>query len=375
MAKQRTNDEFLNELKRVNPCIIPIEEYKMATKKILCKCSQCNSILNMRPCDLLKGHGCATCKIKAAADRRRKTNSEFINELNEANPTIKPLEDYLGCHKKIKFKCLECGNIWITEPSKIIHAGHGCPVCGFEKQVGSITRTNQQFLDELKKINPNIKPLENYIKNNIKIKFECLIDGYQWVATPAKVLSGSTCPKCRGAMNGDNNLFVEKLKTIHPNIQPLEKYKGAYKKIRYRCTICGKESTAVPHNLLSGYGCPKCKTSKGESEIKHFLDDNHIVFEFQKTFDGLNGCGNKKMSYDFYLPKYNMLIEYQGEQHYKPIKYFGGEEKFKIQQEHDELKRKYAKENGYNLLEISYLDFDNIYKILELNLCKERLAV
>lgn len=59
-----------------------------------------------------------------------------------------------------------------------------------------------------------------------------------------------------------------------------------------------------------------------------------------------------------YLKDYNVLLECNGKQHYKPIEYFGGEEKFKIQQEHDERKRKYAKEHNIKLLEIPYWEFD-----------------
>ena len=60
------------------------------------------------------------------------------------------------------------------------------------------------------------------------------------------------------------------------------------------------------------------------------------------------------MSYDFYIEGTNILIEYHGKQHYKPIEYFGGEKQLKIQKEHDRRKREYAKKHGYKLVEISY---------------------
>ena len=70
------------------------------------------------------------------------------------------------------------------------------------------------------------------------------------------------------------------------------------------------------------------------------------------------------MPFDFYLTDYNICIEYQGIQHYKPIEYFGGEETFKIQQEHDRRKKNYAQKHNINLLEIWYWDFKNIETIL-----------
>ena len=76
------------------------------------------------------------------------------------------------------------------------------------------------------------------------------------------------------------------------------------------------------------------------------------------------GVNNGKLSYDFYLPQCNVLVECQGIQHYEPIEYFGGEEQFAIQQEHDKRKREYAEKNGYKLLEIWYYDYDKIEEIL-----------
>lgn len=60
------------------------------------------------------------------------------------------------------------------------------------------------------------------------------------------------------------------------------------------------------------------------------------------------------MTYDFYIPSYNLLIEFQGSQHYIPNPFLGGDKQFAIQQEHDRRKREYAKENNIALLEIRY---------------------
>ena len=92
--------------------------------------------------------------------------------------------------------------------------------------------------------------------------------------------------------------------------------------------------------------------SKGENTIWNWLNYNKIKFEFQKRF---SDCKDKKsLPFDFYLPDYNLCIEYQGKQHYEPINYFGGLEKFTYQQYHDELKKEYCEEKGISLLCIPY---------------------
>lgn len=107
-----------------------------------------------------------------------------------------------------------------------------------------------------------------------------------------------------------------------------------------------------------------CLTSKSESIICDYCLNNNIIFEIHKKFENLVGVKNGKLSYDFYLPQYNLLIECQGEQHYRPIEYFGGEKQFVIQREHDKRKRNYVENNNYELLEIPYWEYDNVENIL-----------
>lgn len=79
--------------------------------------------------------------------------------------------------------------------------------------------------------------------------------------------------------------------------------------------------------------------------------------------------------YDFYIPSFNLLIEYQGEQHYQHIKFDKtieyGKRRLKNQQMNDSIKREYAKKHNIELLEIHYWDFDNIEQILESRLLKQ----
>ena len=75
--------------------------------------------------------------------------------------------------------------------------------------------------------------------------------------------------------------------------------------------------------------------------------------------------GNK---YDFFIPAKNLLIEYNGIQHYKPVDIFGGKKQLKEQRHRDWLKRNYAKKNNYKLLTIPYWNCKIIEEVLEGNL-------
>ena len=113
---------------------------------------------------------------------------------------------------------------------------------------------------------------------------------------------------------------------------------------------------------MQGSRCPYCNTPKGETIITKILDTLNIDYEVQKTFDGLKD--KSYLSYDFYIPDQNILIEYQGIQHYESVDIFGGEDQFKLQQKHDKMKSDYAKSNNYNLIAIPYIE-DTFSKIKE----------
>ena len=74
------------------------------------------------------------------------------------------------------------------------------------------------------------------------------------------------------------------------------------------------------------------------------------------------------LRYDFYLPKYNMLIEYDGEPHFKEVAYLGGKTGFGLRQTNDKLKTEYATNNNLNLLRIKYTEIRNISNILKNNI-------
>ena len=177
------------------------------------------------------------------------------------------------------------------------------------------------------------------------------------------------CPFCSNTYKGDKigkklpyeeaqKRLEEKLGEEYTIIK--EKYKGWSKKSLVRHNLCGKIFTIAPRDLLYHSHCP-CYTinSKGEQEIEKVLIDFNIEYEKQKRLEEI-----KKAPYDFYLPQYKMLIEFQGRQHYEPVAQFGGKKQFIIQQEIDNRKRQIAQKAGYELLEISYKDKSLIKEIL-----------
>jgi len=170
------------------------------------------------------------------------------------------------------------------------------------------------------------------------------------------------CKLCAIDNRMDNDdIFIKKSNIVH-NYKydySLIEYINSKTKVKIICPLHGIFKQK-PNDHLNGKGCPICKLSKGEKEIKKYLDINNIKYEQQKPF---NGCKFKKpLKFDFYLPDHNICIEFNGEQHYKPFKYFGGKESFKNIQKRDMIKESFCKENNLILIKIKYND--DITKIL-----------
>lgn len=108
-------------------------------------------------------------------------------------------------------------------------------------------------------------------------------------------------------------------------------------------------------HICSCHGCPYCNQSKGELRIQNWLDKHLIVYKAQFRF---KECKDKRsLPFDFYLPTYNICIEFQGKQHYDQNYYKwrnNSFKNFKTQQKHDQIKRDFCKNKGIKLLEIKY---------------------
>lgn len=128
---------------------------------------------------------------------------------------------------------------------------------------------------------------------------------------------------------------------------------------------CGNTTILPRYSLVNDrtHSCG-CIVSVGESNIKKILDDKNIKYKSQQTFPDLKSNVGKELQYDFGLLDNNgqviRLIEFDGQQHDQPIKYFGGEEKFVQQKYHDLLKNQYALVHNIPLVRIPYIKRDTM---------------
>jgi hypothetical protein len=165
--------------------------------------------------------------------------------------------------------------------------------------------------------------------------------------------------------------FIQKARKIHGDMYDYSK--SVYININTKIIIiCPKHGEFLkrPDAHLSGQGCPSCRISKGEIRVKEFLEKNNIIFVPQFTF---HNCKNvKPLPFDFYIPLFNLCIEYDGEQHHVAKTHFGGIEGLNKRQLHDNIKTEFCKLNKIELIRIPHMAYNDIENML-INTVNSRL--
>ena len=358
---KHTNEEFIEKAHKVHgdKYDYSLVEYNGAHSKIKFICEK-HGVFTKEASKAFKKEGiCKECY-----GYNRLTTEEFIKKakLIHGDKYDYSLVEYVNNSTNIKLMCKEHGE-FKQIPNNHLN-GNGCPKCSKNLQLN-----NESFIIKANLVHEN-KYDYSYIKYNgshTNINIYCNTHG-EFKQTPTNHLSGNGCPVCGyvGASEKnkiDKNEFILRANIIHGNKYDYinSEPNGFDNKIKIICKKHGQFEQIIG-NHLSGKGCKLCNESKGELGIKKYLEKNKIEFTREKTFDN---CKNiLKLPFDFHLPEKNLLIEFDGKQHFNSIKYFGGEEGFKKTKANDEIKNCFAKENNINLLRIRYDEINNIEEIL-----------
>lgn len=237
--------------------------------------------------------------------------------------------------------------------------------------------TTSEFISRAKKIHGVVYDYckVDYTNCASEVCIICKKHGEFW-QLPYSHTKGQGCPKCRYSKPNCNRLkttdrFIEQAVKIHNGIYDYSEsnYCGSDKKLTIICKKHGKFLQTPIGHLHNKHGCPKCNSSQGEILISNWLRENDVLYENQKIFSECrNPDTNYPLRFDFYIPSKNILIEYDGEQHFKETylsKYGNMLSDFKNTEKRDSIKNNYAKNKGIKLIRIPYYDIPNVKNILE----------
>lgn len=320
---------------------------------------------------LKRGQGCPICGKGNAAKKRRVSFEDFQSKANEIHQAKYHYdqESYSKISAKVKIQCLEHG--WFEQQADAhLNQRQGCPECGRNSQIEKRQLGIDTFLERARNVHGKKYDYRqvHYVNQTKKVTIICLIHG-AFNQEPQNHLTGSACPQCaiidqhKLQMKEVENFVQDSIK-IHGEKYDYSQvdYQGGKKMVKLICPKHG-EFFQTPNNHQRGNGCPNCNSSKGEEQIKRFLESHQISFIQQHTFPGLKD--RRLLKCDFYLPNQNMVIEFHGRQHYEAVNSFGGTQAFVENQRRDQLKKNYLLENNICFVEISYKE-DVVQRLSEI---------
>lgn len=193
--------------------------------------------------------------------------------------------------------------------------------------------------------------------------YKCKCDCGTLCEKSRSYLKSSPHPSC-GCYSPTPVNFINEVGNKYGKLTVLSRYGyNSDNRILWLCQCeCGNTKIASGKSLRAGFvlSCG-CLHSQGERRVAQILTELNIQFERQKTFDDLKSLKNYPLYFDFYLPDYNLCIEYQGEQHFHPILHgYYTQKKWDELQIRDTLKRKYCQMNNIKLIEIPYTDYSKL---------------
>jgi len=350
--KQTTKNQ-IKKLMKQRKCIL-LKHYRINNRlRVRYKCNLC-----LQEFDIFY-HNYKTKTHCVCVKKNRKINYNFVKQYIKKNGDELISKKYINAKSKLLFKCGKCKKI-IDMSWDSYQKGCRCRLCS--------GRTKFSY-DEIKLYvnNAGDELISNlYINCRTKLQIKCGRCKKIYKIAFCGFINGNRCQSCGIKSTSDKSRL--KIKFVKDYIKRckdklMSGYINNYTNLDIQCNKCKKTYKMRFSDFQRGKRCICDHLSMGERKIKKYLTDNNISFNMQKSFAG---CKNKqKLRFDFYLEDKDILIEFDGMQHFKPIKIFGGEKTFYKACRNDIIKNIFCIKKNKKLLRVCCKDIKNISKILD----------
>lgn len=307
------------------------------------------------------------------------TTQETIKKFKQKHGNIYDYSkvEYKTAKTKVTITCKEHGDFEMTPNNHL--CGNGCPYCA-----GRFRSREEKFQHVKTKFHSNIDyslvTIDNFDLSPIEIG--CPVHGVVSVNPSAHFGNRSGCPLCGKEIAANKTKmtideFVSKSNKVHDYKYDYRDVVllGAHKKVRINCKVHGPFYVTPANHWSNKVGCPSCSKknkSRGELKIAKFLDSINVSYHEQKKFKPLG-----QLKFDFFIPSLNLLIEFDGKQHYFPISWTkkkSPEEQFSLIVSRDAIKTKFAIDNNIRLERIRY-DENLEQRLNEIFECHDNLLI
>jgi hypothetical protein len=369
--RKLTNEDFIKEVKAlVGDEYTPIEEYKNRATKIMMRHNACTHVWKVTPNQFVFSMTrCPKC-FKGGFNRKLSEDEFRLRVFINAGEEYLLLGAFINTNQKIKTKHLTCGYEWNAYPCQLMKPkGSRCPQCSGKK-----LKTDKWFRNEIfSQVGVEYQVIGKYVNAKSKVKLKHNVCGHQWDVLPRKFVGceKTRCPKCFKPEKKTHEKFIrEVFLAVGKEYMVMSNYKSNRHQVKMKHNNCGCEWKLFPSNFLhitNPTRCPKCNESKGESRIDDYLNNHGIISKRQQKFADCRHV--RPLPFDFFV--YNpdqsvaLIIEYQGEQHYRMVEHMGGAKGYEDRKRNDNIKKEFCQKIKIPLLEIKYTEFEDIERILQ----------
>ena len=235
-------------------------------------------------------------------------------------------------------------------------------------------KTHEQYVDQLNRAKPGYTLLTQYKSSRHKVTVRHEECGTIFNPLADNLLKRSGCPICaRKAFGKHKRPSKEQFRELFKRVfgdeyTLLSDYVRSTEKVMVRHNKCNHNYEVLPGNAIhKGSGCPRCYSSKGEKLVERTLEELSVKFKKQHTF--VDCVDRGRLKFDFAIiddsNAVKALIEFDGEQHFKPKLAFGGVEEFRNTKRRDQIKDKYCEDSGIPLLRIPFFNVDKTKEIVK----------
>lgn len=286
-------------------------------------------------------------------------------------------------HTKIKCICDYCGEqyetCFCTYYNSMNHSDVqkcACSSCAGKKnsEVRLIREREKRFPELIEVCEKHgytlLTKKEEYAGVDMNVRFICPKHGEKTMIMD-NLLNGHVCYECSyeyraSLLRNSAEKIISDIESINNNklLNPEDYLNAITPNLKILCGCCGENVFYTSYSNYIRHEVNRCKycssvESLGEKTVRLVLEKININFIQEKRFED---CKNiRSLPFDFYIPSLNLIIEYDGEQHYYPV---FGEESFQNTQKNDLIKNDYCAKNGILLLRIPYWEMKNIENII-----------
>lgn len=358
----KTHETFVDEVyELVGEEYEVMDKYHRSSEKLKMFHKNCGKTFKIRPSSFLRGQRCSNC-----ATNKRITKEEAADIVKEFTKGKFEIHgDFESTNKKVKMRHTKCGRLTEYRLHTIKNYDVSCRHCDSEEKKKLFS--SEEVIKKINEAHPGeyifLGEIEGWYEK-VLTKMKC---GHSYERQPYNLFKGKvSCDICAKEKSWiDQNEFEKHFSQISNNaFEMLQKPKRSKDEIKIRHKKCKNIFYSNP-NIIRSYGlecivCRPVKGTKGEVRIAESLIGFFQRFVFQKK-EKINNAAHR---FDFYLPDYNAYIEFDGEQHYKPVEFMGGKEQFDERQLRDKEKDEYCKSIDARLLRIPYWDYENINELI-----------